>query len=79
LTKHDEVKFVIGSREDFDLAKEKVDDYQLDKKVETVLFSPVWGQVQPIELANWIMEEQVPVRFQLQLHKILWSPDTRAV
>jgi 7-carboxy-7-deazaguanine synthase len=79
LTKHDEVKFVIGSREDFEWSKEKVEEYELDKKVETVLFSPVWGQLQPIDLANWIMQEQVPVRFQLQLHKILWTPETRAV
>jgi 7-carboxy-7-deazaguanine synthase len=78
-TKHDEVKFVIGSREDFEWAKEKVEEYKLHERAGVVLFSPVWGQVQPLELANWIMEEQLPVRFQLQLHKILWSPETRAV
>lgn len=79
LTKHDEVKFVIGSREDFEWSRDKVREYKLDERVGVVLFSPVWGHVQPLDLANWIMEEQLPVRFQLQLHKILWSPETRAV
>jgi 7-carboxy-7-deazaguanine synthase len=79
LTQHDEVKFVIGSREDFEWSKDKVEEYKLSERAGVVLFSPVWGQVQPLELANWIMEEALPVRFQLQLHKILWSPETRAV
>jgi 7-carboxy-7-deazaguanine synthase len=79
LTKHDEVKFVIGSREDFEWARDRVQEFNLSEKAGVVLFSPVWGQVTPLELANWIMEDGLPVRFQLQLHKILWSPDTRAV
>lgn len=79
LTNRDEVKFVIGSREDFEWAKEEVEKYDLSNKVEAVLFSPVWGNVQPIDLANWIMESGTNVKFQMQLHKLLWSPNTRAV
>ena len=79
LTKNDEVKFVIGSREDFEWARDRVREFNLNERAGVVLFSPVWGEVQPLALANWIMEEQLPVRFQLQLHKILWSPETRAV
>lgn len=79
LTKHDEVKFVIGSRQDFEWAREKVKEYKLNERSGVVLFSPVWGQLTPLDLANWIMEAQLPVRFQIQLHKILWSPETRAV
>ena len=79
LTTHDEVKFVIGSREDFDWALEQVRTHALDQRAGQVLFSPVWGALPPDELVRWILESGAPVRFQLQMHKIVWPSETRAV
>jgi len=63
---------VICSREDYEWAVEQIRERTLDKYCE-VLFSPSWSQVDPVELASWILEDRLPVRFQLQLHKILWG------
>lgn len=73
LTAQDQIKFVICSREDYEWARFKVDEYQLDTKVAEVLFSPSFGQVEPLTLAEWILADNLPVRFQLQLHKLLWN------
>jgi 7-carboxy-7-deazaguanine synthase len=72
LTANDQVKFVICSREDFDWAAGKVREHRLDTRCE-VLFSPSWGQVEARTLADWILAEKLPVRFQVQLHKLLWG------
>ncbi|MDQ3288884.1 MAG: 7-carboxy-7-deazaguanine synthase QueE [Pseudomonadota bacterium] len=72
LTAHDQVKFVICSREDYDWAKGVVIEHDLPKTCE-VLFSPSFSQVKPSDLADWIVADRLPVRFQLQLHKILWD------
>ena len=74
LTVHDQVKFVICSRADFDWAKDVVVEHRLHETCD-VLFSPSHAQVSPRELADWIVEEKLPVRFQLQLHKILWGEE----
>lgn len=68
----DEVKFVIGTREDFEWAVSFVGVHALAEKV-TVLFSPVTGSMPPADLAEWIIEENLPVRLQLQLHKVIWG------
>ncbi|WP_019673087.1 radical SAM protein [Psychrobacter lutiphocae] len=92
LTKHDQLKFVIMNREDYDWAKQKLDEYQLDKLVNTVWFSPMFNvHVEALgdayashspsvdvpnlarELAEWILVDALPVRLQLQLHKIIWA------
>ena len=73
LTAKDQVKFVICSREDYDWARFKLDEHQLHTKVSDVLFSPSFGQVEPLALAEWILADNLPVRFQLQLHKLLWN------
>lgn len=73
LTAQDQIKFVICSQEDYEWARFKVDEHQLDTKVAEVLFSPSFGQVEPLALAEWILADNLPVRFQLQLHKLLWS------
>jgi len=86
---HDQIKFVICSREDYEWASAQLHERKLDEYCEVlfspawgqvdpeeyceVLFSPAWGQVDPEELAEWILEDHLPVRFQLQLHKILWG------
>jgi 7-carboxy-7-deazaguanine synthase len=73
LTAQDQIKFVICSREDYEWARFKVDEYQLVTKVAEVLFSPSFGQIAPLTLAEWILADNLPVRFQLQLHKLLWN------
>jgi len=72
LREQDQVKFVICNQSDYIWAKNIVDEYQLSDRCE-VLFSPSTGQLKPTQLADWIVEDQLSVRFQLQLHKILWD------
>ena len=74
LTAHDQVKFVLCSREDFDWAKQILVQHRLPEACE-VLFSPSQGQVAPRTLAEWIIEDKLPVRFQMQLHKLLWGEE----
>ncbi len=73
LSMHDQVKFVLCSREDYQWAKMKLDEYRLSERVADVLFSPSYGQLSPRDLADWIVADNLPVRFQLQLHKLLWD------
>ena len=79
LSAHDEVKFVIQDRSDFDYAREIVDRYGLADRAVAVLFSPVHGVMDPAELARWILADHVPARLQIQVHKYIWTPDTRGV
>jgi len=78
LKNEDEVKFVIGSREDYLWSKQIVEKYSLDKKND-VLFSVVFSKLLPLELVNWILEDKLNVRFQLQMHKFIWKPEQRGV
>ena len=73
LTAHDQVKFVLCNREDYDWARFQLDSHQLNKRAGEVLFSPSFGQLSATDLANWIVADNLPVRFQMQLHKILWN------
>jgi len=68
----DQVKFVICDRADYDWSKQLITDYSLMVRCE-ILFSPSFGQVAAPELADWIIADRLPVRYQLQLHKILWG------
>ncbi|MBS0397838.1 MAG: 7-carboxy-7-deazaguanine synthase QueE [Proteobacteria bacterium] len=72
LTSRDQLKFVIGSRTDFDWSRRFVADQQLDGRC-TILFSPSYGRLPAPQLAQWILDERLNVRFQLQLHKVLWG------
>lgn len=72
LQPHDQVKIVIASRGDYEWARDTVQAHTLDRRC-MVLFSPVHGAVEPRQLAEWIIEDKLPVRFQLQLHKLLWN------
>ena len=74
LTDHDQLKFVICSRGDYDWAVSEIRSRGLEQKFE-ILFSPVWGQVDAAELADWVLQDRVNVRMQLQLHKILWGDE----
>ena len=78
LNHNDQVKFVIGDREDYQWAKEVMTRYRLAEKVP-VLFSPVFAKMPPRRLADWIIKDNLKVRFQLQLHKYIWGPDQRGV
>jgi 7-carboxy-7-deazaguanine synthase len=79
LTARDEVKFVITDRADYDFARQVVADHRLIERVAAVLFSPVHGELDPKQLAAWILADGLKVRMQLQLHKYIWSPTTRGV
>jgi 7-carboxy-7-deazaguanine synthase len=74
----DELKFVIGNREDYDWAKELIKKYQLKDKCG-ILFSVVFGELEPITLVEWILKDKLNVRFQLQMHKFIWEPATKGV
>ncbi|HAT1657979.1 TPA: 7-carboxy-7-deazaguanine synthase QueE [Legionella pneumophila] len=68
----DQIKFVLCSRNDYEWACSMLSEYRLAERVQ-LLFSPSWHQLNPTDLANWIIQDKLPVRFQLQLHKILWN------
>lgn len=68
----DQIKFVLCSRQDYEWAVEMMQTHHLAMKTH-ILFSPSWKQLNPTDLANWIVQDRLPVRFQLQLHKILWN------
>jgi 7-carboxy-7-deazaguanine synthase len=74
LTPYDQVKLVIGERNDYEWARAVVEKYRLSERC-AVLFSPSFGKIEPRELAEWILEDRLPVRFQMQLHKLLWGDE----
>ena len=79
LTERDEVKFVIADRVDYDYARAVVAREGLTERCGAVLFSPVHGKLEPRELSEWVLADRLPVRVQLQVHKYIWSPETRGV
>lgn len=74
LTAHDQVKFVICSRADYEWARDVVAEHRLAERCD-VLFSPSFTEVDPRALADWIIADRMPVKFQLQLHKLLWNDE----
>jgi 7-carboxy-7-deazaguanine synthase len=78
LRPHHEVKLVLASRADYEWGREVVRERALAERC-TVLMSPVWGELAPADLAAWIVEDRLPVRFQVQLHKVVWDPAARGV
>jgi 7-carboxy-7-deazaguanine synthase len=78
LERHDEVKFVVCSEDDFRWSREIVRRFALEGRVH-VLFSPVWGSVEPRDLARWILESGMEARLSLQIHKVIWGADVRGV
>ena len=79
LTPTDEVKFVIADRVDYEYARELVQREQLTSRVAAVLFSPVHGELEAKQLAEWVIADRLEVRVQLQMHKFIWTPETRGV
>ena len=84
LTDRDEIKFVIRDRDDYEWARSTIEERALNRQVEegslrALLMSPVWGEMEPEPLASWILEDGLPVRFQLQVHKLIWGADAKGV
>jgi 7-carboxy-7-deazaguanine synthase len=75
---NDEIKFVIGSLEDYNWAKEILSKYDLSKKC-SILFSTVFSMLEPLKLVEWILNDNLNVRFQLQMHKFIWEPNAKGV
>lgn len=75
----DEVKFVIGSRGDYEYARDVISEYRLTERVNEILMSAVFGVQDYRQLVEWILEDALPVRFQLQIHKYIWDPAMRGV
>jgi 7-carboxy-7-deazaguanine synthase len=79
LGSRDQVKFVIKDRTDYEYARETLARHALDRRCSAVLFSPVHGVMHPKELSEWILEDKLPVRLQLQIHKHIWGAEVRGV
>jgi 7-carboxy-7-deazaguanine synthase len=79
LTRHDQVKFVIADRVDYEFARDVVNRERLAERCGAVLFSPVHGELHPRQLAEWVLADRLPVRVQVQLHKYIWDAHTRGV
>jgi 7-carboxy-7-deazaguanine synthase len=75
----DEVKFVVSDRADYEYARDVMCRHRLHERCGAVLFSPVHGALDPRELAGWILQDRLPARLQLQLHKYIWGADARGV
>jgi 7-carboxy-7-deazaguanine synthase len=78
LKANDEIKFIIGEREDFTWAREQIETH-VPGHVNSILMAPVFGKLEYKQLAEWILQEHLPVRMQLQLHKHIWHPEKRGV
>ena len=79
LRPHDEVKFVVKDRADYEYAREVIRQYDLGARAAAVHLSPVYGELKPRTLAEWVLADRLPARVQLQLHKFIWEPHTRGV
>ena len=79
LAPHDEVKFVVLDRADYEFARDVVTRTNLPSRAAAILFSPVHDVLDPRTLSEWVIADRLPVRVQLQLHKLIWSPTTRGV
>ncbi len=78
LRRKDEVKFVLASRRDYEWARQVIAEHDLGARC-TVLLSPAWGMIEPRDLVTWMLEDALPARLNLQLHKVVWSPDAVGV
>jgi 7-carboxy-7-deazaguanine synthase len=79
LTRRDEVKIVLADRTDYDWAKAVIAEHDLAERVHAVLLSCVWGELDPKELVRWVLEDRLPVRVQIQMHKVIWDANAQGV
>ena len=77
--KEDEVKFVIASRADYEWTRDVIREHALETRCHAILLSPVFGEVDPKDMVDWMLEDELPARFQLQMHKFIWPPDQKGV
>jgi 7-carboxy-7-deazaguanine synthase len=79
LTERDELKFVLVDRADYEWMREVIRARALDQRVPTLLASCAWGKLAPSDLVQWVLEDHLPVRVQVQIHKVIWGADTVGV
>ncbi len=79
LTRHDEIKFVIGSREDYEFARQMIQARLQNRPADKIHLSPVWDRVAFQDLAAWILEDRLNARLSIQQHKVIWDPNQRGV
>ena len=79
LTRRDEVKIVLADRQDYEWARDVIREHDIAERVQAVLLSPVFGELDPKQLVEWTLADRLPVRVQLQLHKFIWGPDAEGV
>lgn len=79
ISRHDEVKFVVADQADYEFAKETIRSRRLVGRCAAILVSPAHGVLAPADLTAWILADRLPVRLQVQVHKVIWAPDTRGV
>jgi 7-carboxy-7-deazaguanine synthase len=75
----DEIKFVIAGREDYEWARRVIAENRLPERIGAILLSPAFGLIDPKSLTEWMLEDRIPARIQLQIHKHIWPPETRGV
>jgi 7-carboxy-7-deazaguanine synthase len=79
LTGRDEVKIVLSDRGDYEWAKRVIEEHGLVDRVNAVLLSCVWGELEPKDLVQWVLQDKLPVRVQIQVHKMIWGADAQEV
>jgi len=79
LTKNDEIKFVIANRTDYEWAKKNISNITFSEVKSEILFSPAYSLIEPDKLVEWVLNDNLPIRFQLQLHKYIWDPERQGV
>ena len=79
LKSRDEIKFVLASRRDYEFARDKIREHSLGERVNAVLLSVVFGKLEPVKVVEWMLEDKLPARFQLQMHKFIWDPIAKGV
>ncbi len=79
LTRSDEVKLVLADRADYEWATEVLEEHRLAERTHAVLLSPVWGELDPQELVAWVLRDRLPVRVQIQTHKVIWGSEAEGV
>lgn len=75
----DEIKFILCSRQDYEWSRAFITEYQLERQDCAILFSPAWGLLSAADLSQWILQDQLPVRMQVQLHKVIWGAEATGV
>jgi 7-carboxy-7-deazaguanine synthase len=79
LERKDQIKFVVLDERDYLYARDFMDTHHLDRLVDEIIFSPVFGQLPPLQLAEWVLRDDLEVRLGLQIHKFIWDPEARGV